>query len=363
MARPYQAPPYHPPQPVKQKPLAPWVLLSTLIGGVIAAIGANTTPRPSMEGSTAYMIGGWIGSTLAVAVMALVVAALVALVMLIFARPFRRSLGRAYCFAVVIIALLSMSGNFLGSMMVRKREAQQAKVEKTKEALQGMQDDLDQVIAESSKEGNSRNTDFRLETETPTDAASSLRHLVRSMLNDSLAVQNEYTLAIEEAGLPKLLNGDRLAADMDEDFKESRAILKRCEGLIENSRKKAKELLDGLPQRLDRYPLLSKADKAEVLRGHNDGKARKIRALDASWDLEAEALGILGKVVDFLELSQEDWSVRNGKIVFDNHEDLVEFQTLVKKVAECAERQKALQAKSIEEAKSKLGGLQEGLDK
>ncbi|WP_035603031.1 hypothetical protein [Haloferula sp. BvORR071] len=327
-------------------------LFATLIAGSIAFAGLKFSIW-KQEDNPGHLFSLWLGSTISMAVAGLAVSLVAALVMLAFKKSFGRSFAHSYSLATLLIAILACLGGLVGEAgqrQQRARETRQAKeTAKSEEALKGMKEDRARMLAEINK-GSSKGTDFHFESEEPKDAASSFRHLNQSLLNDSVAIRNEYLQAIDNAGVHRLLDRQRLAAD--EDLKESRAILARCAELVKDYKAKSRELLDSIPQLLDRYPIPA-ADKKEFLVGHYEVMPRKIADTEAPWNAEAKTLGILVELIDYLEETKTEWTVTDGKLLFQSDEGLAGFQAILKKLNEFAAKQREKEEKLLNEAQSK----------
>lgn len=359
-ALPYQVPGQARVHPEKRKPFTLWVVLSTLVGGTIGALGVSANSTIAAGENPAMAIGGWIGATLVTAAMGLIVGLVVATILLVFKKSFRSSLARAYSLATILLAILSLLGNLATAGITRRRQAE-AKAEQAKEAIEGMEQDLDKMLAETTNpDGSPRETEFRLESKLPENEMESLRHVVQSVLNDMAGLQNDYMAALKEDGLYSLLQADRLAAD--ENFEESRAILGRSRKRVEEYREKARQMVLGIPKRLDAYSF-SDDQKRSFMAGYGKRKDHNLDNLKASWDLEAKILDHMEELIDHLEASREGWSADEKVIVFESDDDLAKYKAIMKEIDDCSTKQTELQTKALEAAKSKFSGFKEKLTK
>lgn len=356
LARPYQAPSQFPRPAAKRKSFAPWVLAATLIAGVIGGFGTISTVGEAAKNGGA-LATSLIGATLAVAAMGAVVGLIAALVMLLFGKPFGSSMARTYCVAVILIALISAFGSITGASLTRKREAQQAKAEKTRQTVEAMERDMDAMFAErQNADGTPKNIELRLESDAPKDDMEVARHLLQSVINDSATLQNEYLAALKKEGLFTLLEAERLAGDQE--FKQSRTIIAACRKRVEEYREKAKKIAMSVPERLDRYELSAKA-KRSFLSGYENEKARNTTNLDANWNLEAESIELTSKIIDHLEAKREAWVVEEGALAFHNDEDLEKYNAILKQIDDCSAKQTELQEKARDRFKAEMKELKE----
>lgn len=334
-------------------------LLATLIGGSIAFAGFRSTMWGQVENNLAQLAGLWVGAVLCMAAAGLAVGLVAALVLLAFKKSFGRSFAHSYSLSVLLIALLACAGSLLAEAGYRKQRAREAQAKaqaqraakQEEEALQEMRDDKARMLAEmQNADGTPKKSNFRFESEVPKDANSSYRHLNQSLLNDAATVRNEYMEAVEKSGVHQLLDGTRLSADTD--LKESRAIIAHCKELVEEHKRKTREILDSIPQRLDRYPLTA-ADKKDFLAGHLKELPNKIASAEAPWNDEAETIRVMGEIVEYLAANKTRWAMTDGKLLFDSNEGLAGFEAIMKRLDECVAKQLKQQQKLLEDAKLK----------
>ncbi len=341
-------------------------LVATLIAGSITFTAFRFTMWKEVDNNPLHLSSMWLGSTISMAAAGLAVGLVAALVMLAFKKSFGRSFAHSYSAAVLLVAMLACLGSFIAEATQRRLQQQMRAIEadqaaraekkaQSDEALRGMQEDKARMLEEiKNAEGSSTGTKFRFESEEPKDATSSYRHLQQSLLNDSVALRNEYQQAIKDSGLLQLLDGPHLAADKD--FKKSRAILAHCNQLVKDYKEKSREVVTSIPQRLDRYPAIPADEKKEFLAGHHEVMSRKMEETDAPWNAEAEVLGIWGEAIDYLADTRSEWTVKDGKLLFQTDESLARFRAVTKKFEACMDKQRKLAEQSLEEAKSKSGG-------
>ena len=339
-------PPAYPPLPADQAPPAKprsnriWIYLSTVAAAVLsvaAMLIENAMAQTPKDVS--FTVGAGLGAMLFLILAALVIGAVAAAILLAFKKRFRSSLGGAYSITVFILAMLVFSGKMFTSFMDRSR----AKREHEAQQVDGMMQDVEKVLAESrGADGLPKHTDFRLETGTLPKGASSMemaRHLMQTVVNDSIAVQNDYLAAMEKDGLERLLLAERL--DADKDFSESRKIVGALRKTAEIYRDKSLAVANSVPQRLEKYDM-SPGDKRDYLRGYERTGSRTVQE---TWKYELAIIDHMGRAIDLLEATRSDWTVEDGMIVFGRDEDLDTYNAIMADIdAETAAQTKIHQA-------------------
>ncbi|WP_367873725.1 hypothetical protein [Luteolibacter sp. Populi] len=340
-----------PPLPAKPRSNRIWIWLSTVAAAVLsvaAMLIENAMAQAPKDVS--FTVGAGLGAMLFLILAALVVGALVAAILLAFKKPFRSSLGGAYSIAVFVLAGLVFSGKMFTSFMDRSRE----KREHETRQVDGMMEDVEKMLAETrGPDGLPKHTDFRLEAGELPKGASSMekaRHLMQTVVNDSIALQNEYIAALEKEGLLRLLLAERLAGDKD--FSESRKIVAALRDTAKAYRERSLAVAKSVPQRLEKYDM-SAGDKRDYLRGYENGGTRRV---EETWKFELAIIEHMSRAIDHLEATRSDWNLENEMIVFTQDKDLETYNAIMADI----EAETAAQTKIHEAAKE---GLKEKVEK
>ena len=340
------------PPPGKPRSNRLWIWLSTgaavvlmVLTSVIEKAAAQT---PKDDGYYVAMGGGMI---VFVVLAALVAGAATAAILLVFKKPFRSSLGGAYSIAVFILAGLVLTGRMMNSFT----EQRQAKREHQAQQVDGMMQDVEKMLAESrGADGLAKHTDFRLETGELPKGASSMeisRHLMQTLVNDSIAIQNDYIAAMEKEGLMRLLLAERL--DADKDFSESRKIVAALRKTAETYRDKSLAVANSVPQRLEKYDM-SPGDKRDYLRGYQRSGSRTVQE---TWKYELAIIGHMGRAIDHLEATRSDWTVENELISFTEDKDLETYNAIMADIDTDTAAQNKIHEAAREGLKEKAGKL------
>jgi hypothetical protein len=360
----HQAPPTPPPAG-SGKSARIWVILSTLAGAALltfSAIMQNNLRTPPKD--LAFAFGEGMGSTLFVAGFALVIGAVASAILLAFKKPFRATLGSTYSITVIIVALLAFTGQMFSITASEARAKRQQQAEITKQEVDGIVEDMESFLTETrDAEGYPKESEFRLGDGKMPESGNEMeisRHLLQSVLNDTVAIQNEYVAALEKEGLMRLLEANRL--DEDKDFSESREILLALRTVAEGCRDKSLKVVDSIPERLERYKM-SPAGKRAYLAGYQRSKGASRNNAEQTWKLELEILDQMSRAIDHLEATRAAWTVEDSTIVFAEDRDLDDYNAIMAEIDAISAKQTQMQENAKDQFTDKMKEVKESLSK
>lgn len=357
---PFASPAVPPPVPERKKGKARLrVVISSLIATVFVSSGCFLQ-RLFQDKSAAYILGGMIGSTVAVLIFSLIAAGVCAGMLAIFKNPFRKTLAPSYCITVLVIAGLYFLGAGMISLGEKSTAKRAADAESTKQTLEGMESDAEAMF--ESLKGDGEGEPLNLEVgPVPDDDMGKVRHMTKTMLNDLATTQREYNAALERDGLTKLLDPERLASD-EEGMGESRAILARVDEVVKVYREKMRVLTSSAPERLRKYRMDPKT-KREVLEGMKKSQAESPDYHGQTWDLEEQSLRHMGELIDHLDKTRANWVVSEGVITFTTDEDVETYNAIMAEMDACSAKQTKLRESAMESMKADVESAKSALPK
>ncbi len=224
------------------------------------------------------------------------------------------------------------------------------------EAMKGLVDDTQKFMDSAMKpDGSLNNFDVEFKPKAnPANQAEQLRAFIQTFYNDMASQQRDYMAELDKAGLPRLLEADRVAADKD--FEESYAILYQARLVVKKHRQKTEDLIQTFPDRVK--TLGFSAEIESNMRKSFDKSLLKVRPqFKESWDLEEEVVMNFRKIIHLLQASRSRWAPEDGRFMFQEQGDLDRFNSYMTAVNECAERQNAIRSANMNNVQQKLKDL------
>jgi hypothetical protein len=362
-AAPFAAPFALPPAPPEKKgPRRVWVVLTTLIAGVLAGAGSLLQSSDALKqgaGEAGAVTGMAIGTAIIIIGFSFVAATLCAGILAIFKQPFRRVLRNSYCVAVLAIAGLYFVGSGFITLGKGVSQRNSAEAQNTKETLEGLESDMQAMVENMQSEG--KDGPLRLgEGEVPKDDLGKVRHMTQSIFNDAAAAQAEYGKALEQGGLFTILDPARLAED--EDLSESRELLASCREVVASFRQKTRAIVDSSAERLQKYPM-DPDTRRKILKGMTDAKARSTDYHGMIWDLEEKILDHMGEVIDHLEAKRAEWVIENDLITFSSDEGLETYDAIMAKIEACGAKQEEVRKSAAQNFQTEINSMKSSLPK
>ena len=231
-----------------------------------------------------------------------------------------------------------------------------------REALEGIEGDFQKLATQTQDEnGLPKQTDLHFNS-AKNDGGdfSVMRSVIQGLFNDMVALRNDYLKALNDGGHTRLLDADRVARDAS--FRDSYEILAKSRRTVYAYRQKANDLLEGFPQRVEKYAL-KKALKQSLLEGYSKGLPAAMAPFKETWDIEISLVDTAGELLEFLEASRKSWSPQGGKFIFQRSEDLDQFNAIMAKIASSVERQNEIRDNALKTASSAFSILKEDLPK
>lgn len=357
----FAAPLHSPTAPQPKKGARTWIYLSTIIGALLLIA---VTMAKEWKGSDPEKLGYAVGTSFVMVIflmgLALVAGSVVSVILLAFKRPFRSSLGSTYSISFFLLAVLVSLGQLIVGLGERSKQARVQEVQQ----VDGMMEDMERALAESrDADGMPKQTDFRLKQGELRKGAGSMevaRHIIQSVMNDSIAIQNEYVAALEKEGLMRLLLPERL--DADKDFSESRKIVAALREIAERYRVKSLAVVNSVPERLEKYDL-SAAEKREFLKGYQNKNTRGPNVAEENWKLELSIIGHMERAIDHLESTRSDWVLENDQIAFVHDKDIETYNAILADIDTTAAEQTKLHEAAKENLKEQSETLKKELTK
>lgn len=186
-------------------------------------------------------------------------------------------------------------------------------------------------------------------------ATDEIQRFTREFLRDIVAIRNAQIADLERIGWTRVFAGERLLADRQQDFRESRAMLQQALRSIDQHEQQAVALYEGVEQRLQQYTL-SPAERASVLRGAAQGKAAQLQRMQAIVDLDRQAMRLMGEQLELLRGSP-DWQIEGEQILFTEDAPLAKFNALGMRIDALTAHQEQLQREALQQGRSRIEPL------
>lgn len=314
-------------------------MISAFISFVVPAEEAKL--HVAVATAIGFVLGGFVVTFL----LALLVAAPIAGLMVLFKKNFLRSLSVSYSIVAILIVANAMIGaNFVSKNPNSSSFAGISSLNDhfdQRRAADALQKDVESMLEESvGPDGLPRKIESRFVVDSsPKNDSERTVRMMHQYFNEVSDVQNQYIQALEDDGLNSLLDAERLLAD--ENFSESREIIVRAKKSVAKGRAKNDEVLNNFPDRVEKEPLDSKLKKG-IIAGFNE-RLKEIQPLYAElWDLELKSVERLEEMVDHIEATRDQWEVEDGMIVFQKEKDLETFNKILDQINAGAKRQEEI---------------------
>jgi hypothetical protein len=261
------------------------------------------------------------------------------------------------------MALMALS--IVGTSMVdsnpwRPAQPTQQEIAAAQAALEGMRADLKTIHDETTGvDGLPVATDIRLQPQrSPTNDIERIRVVQQGLLNDMADLQKDYMAALEEAGLSRLLDAQRVLDDTA--FTESYLILRKLRATVQTYRKQAVALISGGADRFaaQKFDYISQSNLRE---NYAKGVATTLPTLEETWALEMSIIDHFGRLIHHLQETRVNWNVENGQFAFSRTADLNMYNEIMAEVQKDSQRQADLRSASINNAMTKMDDLKSSL--
>lgn len=181
----------------------------------------------------------------------------------------------------------------------------------------------------------------------------------KEYLNQIRSLNNDYIKELTAIGWMSLLDSERLSNDNN--LVESKLIIKRAKEISIKFKLRAYEYIDN--QVLEGIKTLNVDEKIRksVITGYQEGLQQGKKSLDIMWKLEDEIIAEIEKLIDFLSVNEDVWTVSDGQIFFHNDRDVMKYNNFLKSIQDLTSQQEALQRSGFEKANKKINQLKDGL--
>ena len=305
------------------------------------------------EGTMAYSLGKGLGSGLVMLVMALLLAGIAATLLLIFRKPFSRTLRSAFPVFAILLACVFFAvsvGKRIGGASVREKEAEK----QTIAAIQREIDEFEREFEASVESGRPMEYDIS-EDPVPTDKWEANIAITRLNLKARADFQNAHVAGLLESGFHDLMVPERLAGDTG--LAESKAIIARTREFLAGQRVRLGELIDAMPARMRSVPH-SEAGDPEWMRSAEKAIATMRRRSERFLVLESESVNRAESIIVFLASKEGQWKCREGRLEFDKEADSETFNDLLRRLENVGEEQERDSRDALEDRNRLFNQLQ-----
>lgn len=168
---------------------------------------------------------------------------------------------------------------------------------------------------------------------------------VTGYLNKLIANNNNYVTELEAIGYDSLIDGARIQADTDMD--ESQFILDRTAAIIDKYEELNEQTAFEFRDSFDEQNV-SAATRATFRESYDEGMESSLERARQIWNLERQALELVGELVGFLNMTRTNWYMEEEQFVFATDKNLAIFNSLLTRIDETVAQQEAIRAKSAE---------------
>lgn len=175
-------------------------------------------------------------------------------------------------------------------------------------------------------------------------AYGELERAIKTVAGRRLAQHKAYVQALDDIGLPRLFDVNRLARDTG--LVESRVILELAGRLLPAYRQQNQQALDDMPALIRSLDIDEEA-RAKMLDGVAAQRPVRLRDVNRAWDLEARILDEFGGMISLLDDNRPYWAARNGQLLFEREADLARYQAHQAQVASLVREQDQLGTRQL----------------
>jgi hypothetical protein len=184
--------------------------------------------------------------------------------------------------------------------------------------------------------------------------------VIQEVSADAIRARKGYEQALDEAGIGKLLDADRIAADTN--FTDTLAILMKVRPVIAENRRLTEKRMAGLPERFEKFNF-SSSTKQRMADGLQKGVQESTPLMREGLDLEDKVFELFEKIIDHLMTTKGRWKPAGGLFMFYEDQDLEKFTSLMQQIQNCVARQEKIQKESANQTAEKFQELRDLLQK
>jgi hypothetical protein len=310
------------------------------------------------------LIGESLGRWFAAVAVAAVISAAVAGAAHLLNKPFALMFFRAFAWMLLVASapqlVPSIKRGASIAALVKEREDKARSTKHSYSASIAILENAARDVSSAAQSGtpNAATPSASDKRATPVAEFEMVSRIIGAFAQDITRARKDYEEALEQAGIEKLLNADRMAKDAN--FTGTLAILMQARSAAQQSREQFETLMENFPQRLDSLEL-SESTKRNFLVGFQESLETSMPQMRESLNLEDKVVDLFEKVVDHLIATKGRWKPSNGMFMFYEDADLEVFNDLLQQIVECAQRQQEIQKAAEDTTTQKIESLKEML--
>lgn len=353
----------------------PWV--ATFVA--LAAALVSSFIQPNVHGLVSILTRA-VGYGLGIVVIAMVVALIAVGIRAALRAPFAPALvARTYTVCAMLVAVLLLLGPLaLSSHSTRLAHGlglgpgtwnpaastwDHGEGKRARETLTQLQDDfkrMQDATALPTEPGQSKPPlQFSSEIQG-NEMFDELARLVREMMTEMTAVQQDYLAELERAGVSRLLSAQRIAEDSG--LAESRTILTAVRKATQEYKSGAERVLNGFSRKIDATSF-DAAAKANMMRHYEQGMVKARPHLQETMELEVQTVEVMGSILQLLESRRAYWQAVDGQFIFEDTKDLERFNGYLATIEQNTQRQAELRGNAQKATNSSFESIKARLPK
>jgi len=189
---------------------------------------------------------------------------------------------------------------------------------------------------------------------TGSSEAAKMSIVFKTAVNRMVALRQEYELELKAVGWEKILEGQRLRADVT--LAESRTMLQQAKDIVAKYKAKNSQLFTTIRADIETSDI-GYSSKQSMLAGFDKSSTQgKERDLEL-WSIEEQVLGQFENVFNLLAAKRGAWQIRDGQVMFHRQADLDLFHSYVTRIQSLVARQEQLQNAAIQKTQESLDQL------
>ena len=169
--------------------------------------------------------------------------------------------------------------------------------------------------------------------------------LLKGMVNRVLAQRRDYELELDAIGWSTILDPSRLAGDTT--MVGSRTLLKQARTIVAKYRARTDLIFEQSRREIEDADLPANM-RQSMLNGFLSSSAKGKERASLNWDMEAQVLVEMEKVVDLLSARRGSWEISDGQLLFASQEDIDRFNASIDRVKSLVDQQQRMQQNGFE---------------
>ena len=229
--------------------------------------------------------------------------------------------------------------------------------EEFREAISRVEDRYNKLVSRGGDESNdATDKDISGEEAASPGVVGEIERFLMETMDVATAAHNDYVRELETIGWHTILDANRLRDDNN--FTESRALLKSAKGVVQRHRARASSLLQTLESRIPNFSV-DPVRKAKMSLAFDESvKAWQPKA-DMIWELEAKTISEFEKIIDLLETRAGSWSVVDEGLVFQFGPDADKCNAHLSNIQQYAAEQERIRKQAQEASQSGLAEMKQ----